>query len=352
LTPTIFVALPLATDPPTVSVIIPVYNGGADFAKCLAGLAKLSPQPEQVIVVADGESDGSWRQAEAAGYEVVRCGASGGPAWARNIGAERAIGEILFFIDADVVAHADVIAKVRRTFEDDPNLSAVIGSYDDEPGSPELLAQYKNLQHHYVHQTGGEEAFTFWAGCGAVRREVFESLGGFDASYREPSIEDIEMGYRLKAAGHRIRLRKDLQVKHLKRWTAVSLVTTDFFKRAIPWSELLLRQKNLPNDLNINTASRLSVVSVYMLLLALCAVPLFPPELLVVAASALVLLALNRDFYYFFLRKRGLWFTVRILPWHWFYFFYSGLAFAIVNARRFIPTHLFRTQPHAFRPLA
>lgn len=332
----------------TVSVIIPVHNGGAAFARCLGGLAELSPQPDEVIIVADGDSDGSWRQAEAAGYAVVRSATSGGPAQARNAGAARATGEILYFIDADVVAHPDAIAKVRRTFDDEPDLSAVIGSYDDEPGSPQLLAQYKNLQHHYVHQTGGEEAFTFWAGCGAIRRDVFDSLGGFDASYREPSIEDIELGYRLKAAGHRIRLRKDLQVKHLKRWTALSLVKTDFFKRALPWSELILRQKNLPNDLNINTASRLSVVSVYILILALCAALLSARELFVVATAMLVLLVLNRDFYGFLLRKRGLWFTIRILPWHWFYFFYSGLAFAIVNARhraRGLFAHLIPTMP-------
>ena len=268
----------------TVSLIVPVHNGGEAFGRCLRGLAELSPQPNQIIVVADGESDGSWRMAQEAGYETVFCANSGGPARARNSGAQQAAGDVLYFIDADVVVHADAIEKVRQTFHDGPDLSAVIGSYDDEPGSLQLLAQYKNLQHHYVHQTGGEEAFTFWAGCGAIRRDVFESLGGFDVSYAQPSIEDIELGYRLKAAGHRIRLRKDLQVKHLKRWTALSLVKTDFFYRAIPWSELILRQKNLTNDLNINATSRLSVVSVYLLMLCLCAAPFFHKALVPAAA--------------------------------------------------------------------
>ncbi len=274
----------------------------------------------------------------------------GRPRAARNIGAQRAGGDLLYFIDADVVAHADAIGKVRETFDEAPGLSALIGSYDDEPGSPQLLAQYKNLQHHYVHQTGGEEAFTFWAGCGAIRREVFESMGGFDASYAEPSIEDIELGYRLKAAGHRIRLRKDLQVKHLKRWTAVSLVKTDFFRRALPWSELILRQKNLANDLNINSASRLSVVCVYLLTLSLAAAPWFHQTLMLAAACTLALLVINQHFYRFFLRKRGPWFTVQILPWHWFYFFYSGLAFAIVKARRLLPAARVARATRASRP--
>lgn len=68
-------------------------------------------------------------------------------------------------------------------------------------------------------------------------------MGGFDESYRKPSIEDIELGYRLKQAGLKIRLCKALQVKHLKRWEVVSLLRADFFYRALPWTELILRDR-------------------------------------------------------------------------------------------------------------
>ena len=77
------------------------------------------------------------------------------------------------------------------------------------------------------------------------------ALGGFDEGYRQPSIEDIELGYRLKQAGHRIRLCKALQVKHLKRWSVVSLLKSDFFDRALPWTELILRDRRVINDLNL-----------------------------------------------------------------------------------------------------
>ena len=110
------------------------------------------------------------------------------------------------------------MGRIAAAFQASPNLAALFGSYDDEPFESNFLSQYKNLFHHYVHQTAKVDASTFWSGCGAIRREVFLAIGGFEENYRRPTIEDIELGYRLKKTGHRIRLLKELQVKHLKRW--------------------------------------------------------------------------------------------------------------------------------------
>ncbi|MCP4399853.1 MAG: hypothetical protein GY801_21430 [bacterium] len=139
--------------------------------------------------------------------------------------------------------------QVSAFFEEHPGVSALFGSYDDEPYETNFLSQYKNLMHHYMHRTGHEEASTFWAGCGAMRREVFLAIGGFDAhKYATPCIEDIELGYRLKKSGYRIRVLKALQAKHLKRWTPFSLLKADIFHRALPWTTLILEDKQFIND--------------------------------------------------------------------------------------------------------
>ncbi len=320
---------------PTISAIIPVHKGGSNFRKCLASLEAAQPPPEEIIVVADGDMDNSWRAAGKLGIRLLKIHVSGGPARARNLGAHSAEGEILFFVDSDVTVPRDVIDRVLRVFQQDHELAALFGSYDDSPSETNFLSQYKNLLHHYVHQKGLEQAFTFWGACGAVRRDVFLELGGFDETYKRPSIEDIELGYRLKRAGYRIRLVKSLQVKHLKHWGFISLLSSDFFDRALPWAELILRDRSLSNDLNLRYSERLGVALTYGLLVSLAGTAWWPGFFLTAGTLILPLLLLNASLYSFFLRKRGLWFTLKAIPWHWFYYLYGGLAFGIAVVRHY-----------------
>ena len=254
---------------PTVTVIVPVYNGGPNFQRCLTSLTQAVPCPLEIIVVADGDTDGSWQTAVEFGAKTLRLQSRTGPACARNAGARVARGDILFFVDADVEVPRDVIGQLIAVFRREPDLAAVFGSYDDEPAAPNFLSQYKNLFHHYIHQTAQEEASTFWGACGAIRREVFFALGGFNENYRDSSIEDIELGYRLSRSGHAIRLCKTLQVKHLKRWDVLSLLKADILRRALPWTQLILQSGHFPNDLNIRWASRSSIVLLCLLAVAI-----------------------------------------------------------------------------------
>jgi glycosyltransferase involved in cell wall biosynthesis len=321
-----------------ISVIIPVHEGRSTFRQCLQSIQRLNPAPAEVLVVVDGEGGGAAELAEAFGVRVIRMSAPAGPARARNLGALAARGDVLLFIDADVIIPPSAIGDVLPFFITHPRLSALIGSYDDAPAAGNFLSLYKNLFHHYVHQGAREEGYTFWGACGAIRREAFVDIGGFDEKYRRPCVEDIELGYRLKAAGHGIRMCKTLQVKHLKRWGAGSLLWTDFFYRALPWTELILRVGRLENDLNIDRASRVKVVVVYGLMGLVGLSWWWPASLLAAALLALILLALDWRLWRFFQKKQGTLFAVRTIPWHWFYYGYSGLAFAIgllLYARRF-----------------
>jgi glycosyltransferase involved in cell wall biosynthesis len=277
-----------------ISVIIPAYNAAEHLEVALARLAASTEAPLECIVVDDGSTDGSADVARRWGAQVLSTQGRTGPAHARNQGARAAQGDILFFLDSDVCLHPDTLARVRQNYEDDPALDAVIGSYDTAPGSGDFLSQYKNLMHCYVHQHGKRDACTFWSGCGAIRRDVFFQHAGFDESYSRPAIEDIELGSRLRNAGRKVILDKDLLVTHLKRWTFWGLLKTDVLDRGIPWTELILRDRYMPNDLNLELSQRVSVALAFMLLFVTTAAAIYWGGYFLTPLLALLILLLSR----------------------------------------------------------
>jgi hypothetical protein len=202
-------------------------------------------------------------------------------------------------------------------------------------------------------------------------------MNGFDTSYGRPSIEDIELGARLHRKGHRIILDKSIQVTHLKRWTLWNMIKTDVMDRGIPWTELMLREGEMPNNLNVSYAQRISVLLTYGLLVIfgfgvwyyrqLIFAPVFWLGLaaifdywsirrhystvvrVVAAFGGLALLALigytfkwwpllpvalvvgiiaiNFRFYAFFLGQRQLLLLSMLLPLHLLYYLYCGFSF-------------------------
>lgn len=245
-----------------MSIVIAVYNGGPDLERCLAGVAALDYTRMECILVDDASTDGV--AAKLAGLydlQLISLDRQSGPAHARNVGGMHARGDILFFTDADVVLHPQALTEATAGFASAENIAAVFGSYDTEPGDPALVSQYRNLLHHWVHQSGQEEAFTFWSGCGAVKKSVFQELGGFDTSFDVPSIEDIELGGRIRNAGHAIRLQKSMQGTHLKQWRFWNMVKTDIFCRAVPWMGLLFGRGEFKSDLNLDTGSKLGTAA-------------------------------------------------------------------------------------------
>ncbi len=331
---------------PRLSVIIPAYNAGNTLPDCLAALERSLPSDTEVIIVDDGSSDGSIGRNAPANATVIRMGnGPRGPAAARNRGAESARGEILIFLDADVAVHDDTLKKIDDMFRTHPEIDALFGSYDDNPSASGWISRYKNLLHHSVHQHGNRKAFTFWAGCGAVRREIFHKSGGFDESFVRPSIEDIELGYRMCGQGRSILLCPEIQVIHLKRWTFRDVVLTDIVNRAVPWTRLILKEKKLPADLNLNVSSRFSALIVWIILGSVITGFFNPWIWLVLPLAMLLLWLLNRDIYGLFLRKGGVLFFIDATMMHAFYLFYSSAVFGIIGVETLLSRMVKRKRP-------
>lgn len=312
----------------SLAVVVPVFNGGQTFDACLAALAALDPPPGDVVVVDDHSTDRSADLAAARGFRVIRTSGRGGPASARNLGVQKTTSDLLLFVDADVIVPVDLVARVRAALAD-PSIAAVIGCYDERAPDQGFFTQYKNLYQRYVHQRAKREAFTFWGACGAIRRSVFNEIGGFDPDYAQASIEDIELGYRLRDAGYRIVLERSIEVTHVKRWTLGRLVRSDIFYRAVPWTSLILRSRRIDTDLNLGWPHRIAVVASLVLAGSLALAVLRPSALAVSAAAAAVLLALDARLLAYLAHRRGAWFAVRAAAWQWVHYAYSGVAFGV-----------------------
>jgi GT2 family glycosyltransferase len=314
-----------------LSIVVPVYNSPRELAECLAAVQADAPADAELIVVDDASTDGTPDVARAGGARVFRLPRNSGPGAARNHGVERAEGPVLLFVDADVVIAPGTVGRVAAAFAGDPGLAALFGSYDDRPRAPGLVSRYRNLLHHFVHQDGKAEAATFWAGLGAVRRAAFREVGGFDAArFPKPSIEDIELGYRLRRAGHRIRLDKGLQGTHLKRWTLASMIRTDVNRRAVPWARLIFETANAPRDLTLRESQRVSAGLVALALLAAALAPVRPALAALAVAALAGVGIINRRFYALLWRRGGMALAAAGFCLHLLYFLYSAASLAYV----------------------
>ncbi len=323
---------------PKTTIIVPGHNASKTLEACLSSLRSQEwPQDcLELIYVDDASTDESPEiGARFADHAVTQVGSPRGPAAARNLGVKLSCGEIIVFADADIVAPRHALRDLVQPLIDNDSLDAVFGSYNRDPQHDALISQYRNLLHHYVHQTSREEATTFWAGFGAIRRCSFERTGGFNAAlYPAPMIEDIELGHRMRAAGMRIRLEKSVQVTHLKKWTTLGMVRTDILRRGIPWMRLILsengRSKEI-GDLNLGASATVSVALTWSSLIAIILCywhpVLVPVSLLLLGICILI----NLPVYAFFGRVRGFVFALKTIPLHFLYHCCNGIS-AVIGA--------------------
>lgn len=321
---------------PEFSVIVPAFRAAHLLPDTLGALAASDLPREwwELIVVDDASGDNTATvAAEYANRVIALVGRPSGPGSARNIGAKAARGSWLVFVDADVRVHRDTLSRIAAHATAHPELVAMFGAYDAHPAAHGLLSEYRNLLHRQVHCAGAGETETFWAGCGAVRRDAFEAVSGFDvARFARPSIEDIELGYRLRDRGGRILLDPSIQGTHLKRWSFFAMLRTDIRDRGVPWMRLLLERRNrTKRSLNTGPAEQLKV-----LLVALAAVLLVASLVLrdtrpglVAAVLLLAVAAGNAPTYAWFATQRGWPFALCVVPLHLLYYVCSTIAAAI-----------------------
>lgn len=190
------------------SIVIPTYNRRPILEKCLRALeqqqlaANSKVEGYEIVLVDDGSTDGTleWLQENAAEFPHVRslCQNHAGPAAARNLGVEQALGDTIIFIDSDLVvtehflqAHVDGLMHGQQTYGSDRvfTYGRVINTcnFDNPTAEPFKPTDFS--------------AAYFATGNVAIARQWLETAGLFDTRFQLYGWEDLELGVRLKQLG-------------------------------------------------------------------------------------------------------------------------------------------------------
>ncbi|HHW89118.1 MAG TPA: glycosyltransferase [Chloroflexi bacterium] len=205
---------------PSYSVVVPVYNGAHTIVRCLDALATQTVTPDcyEVIVVDDGSTDATAEVVQAwhashthINLTLVRQ-ANGGPAAARNCGAERARAPLLLFTDADCAPVPEWIASITAPMQD-PEVIGVKGAYITS--QTRLIPRFVQAEYEdrYDRMTGQAQIDFIDTYSAAYRRAVFIENHGFDTALR--ICEDQEFSFRLAQKGYRLVFAPTARVSHL-----------------------------------------------------------------------------------------------------------------------------------------
>jgi len=212
---------------PAISVIIAAHNSQEVLGECLAALRSVQPTVREIIVVDDGSTDRTAEIANHHGATVIALASTHFANYCRNLGAERATGDILLFVDSDVVVQPDTVEKILDAFESE-NTDAVIGLYSSKHRHENIASQYKNLWIRYSYLKSLRTIDWIFGAVAAVRTEAFRKASGFDRTLFMNKGGDLELGKRMANSRPAIVLNPAVQVEHLKRHTLTSLLRNDY----------------------------------------------------------------------------------------------------------------------------
>jgi glycosyltransferase involved in cell wall biosynthesis len=243
-----------------------------------------------------------------------------GFAYARNRGAELAVGQAVAFVDADVMIRPDTLSRMLESLAEHPALGAIAARNDAQPAARNFSSQYWNLLVHFGEKWHSGIGGNFASGCGMIRRSVLVSAGMYDEwRFGAGALEGVDFGLRLERAGHDILLSPDLQVTQLKRWTLAGVLREVWSRSALLSRSLGYQRTRLsaPSEV-VFTLSRAAIPGFAILsTFALSAAFLPDPQWPIKVATILgVTVLLNLQVLRSYARRRGVLFTIAVAPVH------------------------------------
>jgi glycosyltransferase involved in cell wall biosynthesis len=220
---------------PFVSFIIPTKNEETNLEICLHSIIALDyPKERYELIVADGHSeDRTCEIAHRLGAKVINNDRIIQSA-ARNIGAMNAAGDLIAFIDADIILDPEWLKKAVAHFND-PEVAAV-GNFPGIADDADWIEKVWFFHIKSKHSGKGVSQVDWLASANIIfDKEAFTKIGGFDESIRYA--EDVDIGFRATVGGYRIILDPGLKSTHLDYENSL----TGFAKRQLAGGRVILQ---------------------------------------------------------------------------------------------------------------
>lgn len=294
-----------------ISIVIPTYNAAKFMPALLDSIFKQSVEDMEVLIVDDCSTDNTVEIAQKYPVKVIRLEINSGPAKARNIGVKAAKGDIIFFLDADVIVLDGTLNAVKEHFEKDPSAKCVIGICSTEPLNEGFVPRYMAM-FEYIHLIGtkDDKVSVFAPRCGAIRKDFFMEIGMYNESYKGADVEDFELA-RMVNKTDPIILNKKMLVRH--QFADFKQAMRNYFKRTVMWVHLFFKEKKLDNAGPTAPSNGIAAVCAFLSFFILLFMPLFPIAKNIFIFLLIVFLLSNMKWWNFMRKEAGFLFAVKAL---------------------------------------
>lgn len=297
-----------------ITIITPAYNNPEQVQKLLESLKSDIEKDRflEVLVVDDCSRDDSIKKVatDSKFAKYLRLKENQGPAKARNFGAKSAANDILLFVDSDVVFKQDTLLKIKKRFKDDSSLGILCGEYDLEPKNKSFSTTFKAvLARSWIPKTNNITVFV--ARLGAIKKDIFNSMGGFDDSIRTASSEEWEFGKRLINKGYTIAYDPDIVVKH--HFPSFKRQVILLFHRSFMWIYVFKKYRKFDNTCTTPAQAVTQILGFLTVILIFAS--LYANVLMVVTIIFLAeFIIMDIEFFRLAFTTQGLVFTLLSLP--------------------------------------
>ncbi|MBL7048419.1 MAG: glycosyltransferase family 2 protein [Nitrospira sp.] len=299
-----------------ISIVIPTYNSARFMPVLMESIFKQAVKDMEVIIVDDCSTDNTVELVSKYPTRVIVMEQNGGPSISRNRGVSEAKGDIIFFLDSDTELLDGSIQEVENYFKEKPDEECVIGICSTEALNPGFVPRYMAM-FEYIHLIGQQykKVSVFAPRCGAIKKELFQRVGGYDELYKGADVEDFELARRINKVSSII-LNPKMMVKH--EFADFERAIKIYFSRTVMWLYLFFREKQLDNAGPTSPSNGIAAMCAFFSFFSLLISPAFAFAKPLFWVLLAVYVFSNLHWWNFMRKEAGLLFALKSLGLNYF----------------------------------